>query len=128
MAGTLLLQASWIAPSAAVVVLAPAQAPSVIAGWNRKMNRPARRPTTRGMQVTNTPAASRLSPDDFRPETKLGPAVMPTTAMKAVSPRLLSTHSAGAGMRPNVRLTDRSQPQTSPPRRAPPLVLRLRGM
>jgi hypothetical protein len=33
------------------------------------------------------------------------------------------THSAGSGMRPNVGLTERSQPKTSPMISAPPLAV-----
>ena len=52
---------------------------------------------------------------------------MPTTAMNVLRPMLLKTQSAGAGMRPKVRFTERSQPQTSPAISAPPLVLSLSG-
>ena len=96
-----------MAPNAAVVVRAPAQQPSTIPGCILKRYLPVKMPTMNGMVVTNTPQSNRLKPAALRPATNLGPVVMPTTAMKAVRPILLNTHSAGAGMRPKVGFTAR---------------------
>src|SRR4051794_39196156 len=111
-----------MAPSAAVVVRAPAHAPSSTAGFILKMYFPANSPITNGTVVTAIPASNRLNPLDFKPPINPGPAPIPTTAMKVFRPTLLNTHRAGPGMRPNVRFTERSQPQISPATNAPPLV------
>ena len=47
--------------------------------------------------------------------------------MKTVSPTVSNTHMAASGIRPNVGRTARSQPNTRPMIRAPPLAVRVSG-
>ena len=61
------------------------------------------------------------------PEMKLGPALRPTTPMKTHSPTVSKIQIAGSGIRPKNGYTDRSQPNTSPMIRAPPLAVRVSG-
>ena len=126
-AGVSLSTASCIAPSAAVVVRAPAQHPSVIAGWNLKTYLPSSKPMINGKVVAMAPTMNKLSPTSRKPCTKLGPAAIPTTAMNIFSPTLFSTHREASGIRPNVGCLLRSQPKNNPAINAPPLVLRLMG-
>src|SRR4051812_805435 len=82
---------------------------------------PTKSPTINGSVVTTMPAKNNPNPLLFNPATNPGPALIPTTAMKAFNPTLLNTHNAGAGILPNVRFTARSHPQPSPASNAPHL-------
>ena len=48
------------------------------------------------------PHRNMLKPTCCSPETKPGPALMPTIAMKTLRPSVFMSHSDGAGMLPNV--------------------------
>ena len=100
--GALLFAFSQIAPIAAVVVNAPAVAPSVMGALNLKTYFPNKIPANVGMIVTMTPAQKKLIPDVFNPETKPGPALIPTTATNAASPTLLKNQAVLEGIRPMV--------------------------
>ena len=80
-----------------------------------------------GVIATTKPTSSRLQPICWRPVTKLGPALRPTTPMNTARPILSKTQSAGSGMRPKVGRTERSHPNTRPMTSAPPLAVRLSG-
>ena len=57
---------------------------------------------TSGIVVATMPHRNRLKPTCCRPETKPGPALMPTIAMKMLSPSVFMSQSAGPGMLPKV--------------------------
>ena len=48
------------------------------------------------------PTKTRLIPDFWSPEKKLGPAASPTQAMKTVKPTVSKIHMADSGIRPKV--------------------------
>src|SRR6516225_893499 len=116
-----------MADNAAVVVRAPAVQPNVNAGWNLKIYLPRSTPNNKGMVVAATPTTKSIGPTCSKPFTKLGPEDIPTTAIKVLRPILLKTHIAGSGKFPNTGCFDRSQPNTRPAIKTPPLVLRLSG-
>ena len=68
---------------------------------------PARMATIKGITVTNMPHKNRLMPASFRPLRNPGPVLIPTTAMKIMSPMLLKAQRVDSGIRPKVRLTAR---------------------
>ena len=80
------------------------------------------------MAVASAPTINRLNPTSLKPVTKLGPAAMPTTAINIFNPTLFNTHNEGSGIPPKVGCLLRSQPNTSPAIKAPPLVDRLIGI
>src|SRR5271169_498921 len=127
MPGIWLFATSQTMPSAAVVVLPPANVPNKMAGWNLKMYLAMYRPRMRGTVVATTPQRNRLNPSCFKPATKLGPAVMPTTAMNTFKPTEFMNQTVGSGMRPKVGWTARSQPNTIPAISAPPAVESVTG-
>jgi len=69
-----------------------------------------------------------MNPISFIPDRKVGPAVIPITAINIFNPRLLKIHTAGSGMRPKVGCLVLSHPKNKPDIKAPPLVLRLIGI
>src|SRR5205814_8217396 len=91
-----------MARSAAVIVPAPEQAPSTITGFIFNTYRPKRIATAWGRTAIIRPTKTRLRPDFWSPEKKLGPAASPTHAMKTVNPTVSKTHMADSGIRPNV--------------------------
>ena len=112
---------------AAVVVRAPAQQPSAMAGWNLNSFTAMNRPNNNGNDVAMIPAMNSESPTSRNPSTKPGPADMPTMAMNMLSPILLNTHKAPSGIAPIVGWCALHQPNTRPAISAPPLLLRLIG-
>src|SRR4051794_4143448 len=96
-----LLARSLIMPSEAVVVRAPEQAPSRIAGWNLKTYLPTYMASTSGTVVATTPHRNKLKPSCWSPATNLGPDVIPTTAMKMLRPTEFMNQTVELGMRPN---------------------------
>ncbi|MNV83989.1 hypothetical protein D3C71_1778320 [compost metagenome] len=60
-----------------------------------------------GTLVAIMPATKSLAPNCWKPCTKPGPDVMPTTATNAVSPTEVRNQCTGSGTRPNVGCTDR---------------------
>ena len=95
--------------------------------WEQTFNN-ASYPITNGTVVVMIPATNRLRPAFWRPTTKAGPELIPTTAMKVLSPTEFIIQSAGSGTRPKVRYTDRSHPKIRPAMSEPALVLRLMGI
>ena len=79
-------------------------------------------PRTSGTVVARAPHKNRPMPCVFKPFTKPGPAEMPTTAMKMLSPTEFMNQTVEVGMRPKVGCTDRNHPATSPAMSAPPAV------
>lgn len=96
--GALLLAFSQIAPIAAVVVIAPAQAPNIIGAFHLKIYLPINIPTIIGIVVTTIPASKKLTPEVFNPDTKPGQALIPTTATNAANPTLLKNHAVPSGI------------------------------
>ena len=125
--GSLLCDSSWIARSAAVMVPAPAQAPSknhgvhlqdVIAEQQRHEMRQDRHNQRHEHQVR---------PGLAQTDTKVGPVFNPTIPMNTARPTVSKIQRAGSGILPKVGYTERSQPNTRPMMSAPPLVVRVRG-
>src|SRR6478736_7974433 len=114
-------------PSEAVVVRAPEQHPSRMAGWKRKTYLPTYMASTSGTVVANMPQRNRLKPSCCRPATKPGPDEMPTTAMKILRPTEFMNQTVGDGIRPNFGRTERSQPKNRPAISAPPDVDSVKG-
>src|SRR5215467_12504975 len=109
-------------PSEAVVVRAPEQAPSRMAGWKRKTYFPTYIARISGTVVTTTPHRNRLKPSCCRPATNPGPDEIPTTAMNTFRPTEFMNHTVEDGIRPKVGRTDRSHPKKRPAISAPPEV------
>src|SRR5436190_8135174 len=112
----------------AVLVRAPPQQPRLMAGSNLKMYLPIHGASSMGTVVATNPQRNRPNPACLMPATNVGPAVRPTTAMNTFSPTLFMNHSVGAGMRPKVGRTPRSQPMMMPAISAPPDVDSVIGM
>ena len=117
-----LLATSATIATDAVLVRAPPQQPRLIAGSNLKMYLPIHGASNIGTVVANNPQRNRPKPACLMPATKVGPAVRPTTAMNTFRPTLFMNQSVGAGMRPKVGRTPRSQPMMMPAISAPPEV------
>src|SRR5579872_6986859 len=115
-------------PSDAVVVRAPDTMPSNRASWNLKMYLPTNMPRNSGIAVATIPQPNRPKPSFCNPATNAGPDEMPTMAMKMLRPTEFMNHTVGDGMRPNVGLTERSQPKNRPENSAPPAVDSVSGM
>ena len=73
-AGVSLPRVSCIAPMAAVVVLAPAQQPRAIAGWNLNNFEATNMPNINGKDVAIIPAANSDKPASLNPSINPGPA------------------------------------------------------
>src|SRR6478736_6953605 len=114
-------------PSEAVVVRAPETQPSRRASWKRNTYLPTYIASTSGTAVTTMPHKKSPKPSCCSPATNFGPEDMPTIAMKTFRPTEFMNHTAGEGMRPNVGLTERSQPKKSPEINAPPEVDKVNG-
>src|SRR3977135_2461111 len=117
-----LLATSATIATDAVLVRAPPQQPRLIAGSNLNMYFPLHGASSIGTVVATNPQRNRPTPACLMPATKVGPAVNPTTAMNTFRPTLFMNQSVGAGMRPKVGRTPRSQPMMMPAINAPPEV------
>src|SRR6478752_1498307 len=109
-------------PSDAVVVRAPEQHPSRMAGWKRNTYLPTYIANTSGTVVAKMPQRNRLKPSCCRPATKPGPDEMPTTAMNTLRPTEFMNHTVDEGIRPKVGRTERSHPKNRPAINTPPEV------
>src|ERR1700740_1193177 len=110
---------------AAVVALAPAQAPRRTPGCILKTYLPSSRERYIGRMVTIAPATNSNRPAFSKPLIKSGPASRPTTATNIVRPRLLNTHNPALGMFPKLGCTERNHPKMSPATKVHPLVTQL---
>src|SRR5690625_1041280 len=125
--GTLLCAASATMATEAVLVRAPPQQPRLMAGSKRKMYLPIRGANNMGRAVANTPQKNSPAPAFFTPAIKVGPAVMPTMAIKVFRPTEFMNHRVALGTLPRLGLKLRNQPKTIPANNAPPEVDRVMG-
>jgi hypothetical protein len=70
----------------AVDVRAPPQQPRLIAGSKRKIYLPINGASSIGTAVAKRPQKKMPKPASLRPATKVGPELIPTTAMKTLRP------------------------------------------